>query len=80
MEIRLGEINRKNTDLLIRLDTGDVHWLNFQDCEKLIQEGQKAAEPMVGCIKKAVDRSLHRRLLHSLGRRPEGVRAQLDLI
>jgi len=74
MEIRLDEINRKNSDLVIQLDTGGVHWLNFQDCKKLIQEGQKAAEPMVGCIKKAVNISLHRRLLSSLSRKPAGIR------
>jgi len=80
MEIRLDEINRKNSDLVIQLDTGGVHWLNFQDCKMLIQEGQKAAEPMVDCIKKAVGLSLHRRLLRSLARRPEGVRLGSEII
>ena len=70
MAIRLGEINLKYSDLIIPLDTRDVHWLNFQDCEKLIQEGQKAAESMIDRIKEAVVPPFYRRLLHTLGRKP----------
>jgi NTE family protein len=74
MSIRLGEINRKNCDLIIQLDNGAVSWLHFQDCAKLIQEGQKAAEKMIKQIKEAVAPPFYRRLLHPLGQRPAEIR------
>jgi NTE family protein len=69
MAIQLGEINLKYADLVIHLDTREVHWLHFQDCAKLIQEGQKAAESMIDRIKAAVVPPLYRRLLR-FGRKP----------
>jgi NTE family protein len=68
MAIRLGEINLKYADLLIPLNTRDVNWMHFQDCEKLIQEGQKAAESMIERIKTAVAPPFYRRLLHPFPR------------
>jgi NTE family protein len=71
MAIQIGEINRKYCDVLIQLDTGDIHWLHFQDCENLIRQGQLAAESMIDPIREAVAPHIYRRLLHSIVRRPQ---------
>jgi hypothetical protein len=58
----------------------DFNWMNFQDCEKLIQEGQKAAELMIDRIKQAGAPSLYQRLLSHLCIMPAGIRRTLQLI
>ena len=80
MGIRLGQIARKNADVIVKLDNGAVNWMNFQDCEKLIREGQKAAELMIDRIKQAGAPSLYQRLLSHLSLMPAGLRRTHQMV
>jgi NTE family protein len=78
MGFRLGQIARDHSDLLIRLDNGAVNWMHFQNCAKLISEGQKAAELMIDRIKRAVAPPISKRLFGSLSRRPAAIRRRFQ--
>lgn len=78
MGIRLDQIARENSDIVIELNNGSVHWMNFQDCENLIQEGQDAAELMIKRIKLVLDAPIHRRLFGYLNRKPAGIHSALQ--